>query len=381
MTNVVDFVALLPLRTSTGREIVAENYQNKLILYVPRSGKWGGGRESKKITINRFAATSDLFFEGLGLWIGEGGKSKGLYFGNSCPELLQRFLNLVERELGLSKSDFKVTLNVPRFANEIMTKKKWSNILQIPAENFTAVCVDPRINKEYAQVYLNSIVLVELMNKLFRTIKPEVSTNEKFASAFLRGLFAAEGQVALKEWGTLFYVSFSSIEEDLIAFTKKCLKLLRISSGKYMPKSKKFPIYGYRNFKRFRELGIHALHPEKREKFERGFANYKRVNVLDGEEARALILEQLASSPKTYDELAAALGKARTTIQAHHIPILEREGKVKCVGKRGHASLWAPAEDKITPPLNVNRAPCAEPMSFLCKSHTILRQAWASSAP
>jgi len=122
--------------------------------------------------------------------------------------------------------------------------------------------------------------------------------------------------------------------------------MLSITSGKYMSSSRKFPIYGWRNFKRFRELGIHILHPEKREKFERGFANYKRVNVLDGEEARTLILQQLTLGPKTYDELAAALGKARTTIQAHHIPILEREGKVRRVGKRGRAWLWAPAEDK-----------------------------------
>jgi hypothetical protein len=36
--------------------------------------------------------------------------------------------------------------------------------------------------------------------------------------------------------------------------------------------------------------------------------------------------------------------KARTTIQAHHIPILEKQGLVKLVGKRGQAWLWALAE-------------------------------------
>jgi predicted transcriptional regulator len=52
------------------------------------------------------------------------------------------------------------------------------------------------------------------------------------------------------------------------------------------------------------------------------------------------VLQQLASGPKTYDELAAALGKARTTIQAHHIPILEKRGLVRRAGKRGAAWLW-----------------------------------------
>jgi hypothetical protein len=79
--------------------------------------------------------------------------------------------------------------------------------------------------------------------------------------------------------------------------------------------------------------------PEKREKLERGFAAYERVNVLGGEEARRLILQELASGPKTYDELAVALGKACTTIQAHHIPILERRGLITRAGKRGQAWL------------------------------------------
>lgn len=62
--------------------------------------------------------------------------------------------------------------------------------------------------------------------------------------------------------------------------------------------------------------------------------NYERINVLHGEEARELILQQLASHPKTCNELATALGKARTIIQAWHMPILKREGRVKRIGKR-----------------------------------------------
>jgi DNA-binding transcriptional ArsR family regulator len=111
-----------------------------------------------------------------------------------------------------------------------------------------------------------------------------------------------------------------------------------------MPNGRKFPVYSYGDLKRFKELGIHTLHPEKREKFEQGFASYKRTNVLNGKEARKLILQQLASGPKTYDDLAAALGKARTTIQAHHIPILEKQGLVKRTGKREQAWLWTLAE-------------------------------------
>jgi len=341
MSDRTDLVTLLPLQTSTGRDIIAENHQDKLNLHVPRSKKWGGGRESKKITVNRFVVLDELFFEGLGLWVGEGGKSKGIYFGNTSQELMLRFLEFVEKKLGLSREMFKVTVNSPRCEADL--KERWSKILQIPMVNFTGVCLDTRINHEYAQVYLNSIILVELVKNLQEKLGQTISSTKECAVSFLRGMFAAEGQVALRRPSS-FHVTFSSTDLELVSFLKQCLQLVDISSGKYMSNGRKFPIYGYKNLKRFRELGIHTLHPEKRTKFECGFASYKRINVLDGEEARKVILQQLASGPKTYDDLAAALGKARTTIQAHHIPILEKQGLVKRAGKRKCAWLWALAE-------------------------------------
>jgi len=314
---------------------------SKVIVHVPPSHKWGGGRESKKIVLNRFMSLDDLFFEGLGLWVGEGGKNKGLYFGNSESELLLHFLKFVEEKLGLGRQEFKVTLNAPK--SEMNLKEKWSELLGIPLENFTNTCFDIRINREYAQLYLNSIILPELMKNMQERLGPAILSTKEYAVQFLRGMFAAEGQVALRKPSS-FHVMFASSDQKLVSFLKECLQLLGIKSGKYMPNGRKFPIYGYKSLKCFRELGIHTLHPEKREKLERGFASYKRVNVLDGEEARSLILQQLASGPKTYDDLAAALGKARTTIQAHHIPILEREGKVRRVGKRSQAWLFGLVE-------------------------------------
>jgi len=339
----VDITQIVPNKTSLGREINMFVDPNKVSMQVPPSHKWGGGKESKKIVINRFVQLDDLLFEGLGLWVGEGGKNKGLYFGNTSPELLLRFFKFVEEKLGLSREVFKVTINSPQHKADL--KERWSKILQIPTKNFTNICLDTRINHEYAQVYLNSIILAELMKNLQEKLGPMILSAKEYAVPFLKGMFAAEGQVALRKPSS-FHVTFSSTDLELVSFLKQCLQVVNIPSGKYMPNGRKFPIYGYKNLKCFRELGIHTLHPEKREKFERGFASYKRVNVLDGEEARALILQQLVSGPKTYDDLAAALSKARTTIQAHHIPILEREGKVKRAGKRGQAWLWAPAEGK-----------------------------------
>jgi hypothetical protein len=293
-------------------------------MYVESSHKWGGGKESKRATVNRFVTLDKLLFEGLGLWHGEGSKNKGIYFSNSNTQLVRHFLEFMEEKLGFSRASFKVTICTPNPDGLNEVKTKWSNLLEIPISNFTNVCNDSRINKENVQVYFNSVVLVELLRSLHEKLKPLVESSVEFAAAYLRGIFAGEGSVLLKKSGVLFHIDFATKDKESVQFYKRCLDRLGITHDKYIEKSLKFQIYGRRNFQRFKELGIHTLHPEKREKFERGFASYKRINVMDGDEARKLIFQQLASGPKTYDDLAVALGKARTTIQAHHIPILEK---------------------------------------------------------
>lgn len=343
---------IIQAQNTPNRKIVLEVEDDKIrIRSFPLRER--SGHCSKEIVLKRFVKLDDLFFEGMGLWRGEGGKKKGLYFGNSNPLLLRHFLRFAGK-LELHKEKFKVTVNLQKSSDPENTKEKWSEELSLPIQNFTHICVDVKIKKEYAQIYFNSVILAELMGRMYEDSKTFILHNRRACAHFLRGIFAAEGSILLKKSGVLHHITFSSKDSELIQLLEKCLSMLGMKPGKYMINGMNLQIYGLPNFKRFRELGIHTLHPEKRAKFEFGFANYKRTNVLHGEEARTLILQQLASGPKTYDELAAALGKARTTIQAWHIPILEREGRIKRAGKRGRAWLFAPAEDKISPPPNVN---------------------------
>lgn len=72
----IDIAQIVPAKTPLGREIVMSADSDKVITYIPPSHKWGGGRESKKVIINRFMLLDDLFFEGLGLWVGEEGKTR-----------------------------------------------------------------------------------------------------------------------------------------------------------------------------------------------------------------------------------------------------------------------------------------------------------------
>ncbi|MGC8816863.1 MAG: LAGLIDADG family homing endonuclease [Candidatus Hadarchaeum sp.] len=99
---------------------------------------------------------------------------------------------------------------------------------------------------------------------------------------FFAWCFAAEGSVILKKSGIIYHINFSSKDEEFIQFLKQCLSLVGVEANSYSIKGMNLQVYGLPNFRQFYIFNIHALHPEKREKFENGFASYKR-KVLDGD--------------------------------------------------------------------------------------------------
>lgn len=210
----MDFV---PKQTRFGLHIETKFLGEKIELCTWPSSGWEG---SKRVIVNRSLLLDDLFFEGLGLWEGDGGKSKGLYFGSSCPDLLVLFLRFVEEKLGIPREKFKVTMCVPPQVDK-WPRKRWSKMLGIPIQNFTNICHNAHLGREHAMAYYNSEILVEIMKNMLDNLKPVILSEERFATSFLRGMFAAEGSVVLKKSGVLFHISFSSKDGGLMALGQK----------------------------------------------------------------------------------------------------------------------------------------------------------------
>lgn len=335
----VDVAAVLPDWLEGGRRVEKiETGESLKVRVIKRAGR--GGSNSKGFILSRFLELDEFFFENLGLWEGEGGKHKGLYFGNISIEALLHFIKFSEDRIGVSRMQFNVTLNVPKIrGSEEETKREWSEKLSIPYENFTNICIDERINEEYAQLYVNGIIMSELMNNLHSKLMPCILERQEFAAAYLRGFIAAEAAVVLKEWGTVAHVSVANRNMDVISFVTECLALLGISRGKYFESSGSFPIHGKLNFDIVRKYELMRLNIKKNQKFEDGMNKFQRT-VFPGDKMESMILELLKSGPKTYDDIAIPLNKGRSTIQSHYVPILERKGMIRKSGKKGRAWLF-----------------------------------------
>lgn len=300
--------------------------------------------DQRKLFCHKRLSYGPVLFELLGLWVGEGSKGKGLYFGNTSEELLLHFLRSVEETLEFPRINFKVTVVLPwSVENEEEFKRKWSEILQIPLENFTNVSYRKQekiISKsEYIQVYFNSIILLELMNSFYEKLKPEILNNKEFTISFLQGVFSGEGGVVLNHRKRVHHVHLSNKNMKLIEFVTRGLEKLGIKRGKYFYESMKFPIYGRKNFEKLIEIKIFKLHPEKQIKLENGFSKYLRI-IERGEEVEIKILEQLLFKPMGYEELSKNLKKGRSTIQFTYIPKLIKKELVRYIGKKGRYMLF-----------------------------------------
>ena len=254
----VDVVKILPESLPNEKRFSIEKIdENKVEVYVPSNGL---GHDSKKFILSRFIELDELFFEGLGLWQGEGGKNKGLYFGNSCLELILHFLKFCEQKIDIKRGEFNVTMNISQILDsEQLAKNMYSKKLKIPIENFTNICIDERINKNYIQLYINGIVLCELMKNLHKKLEDVILQNCEYSVSYLRGVFAAEGSVLLKKWGTLSHVDFSSKDIEYINLLRKLLQNIGISSGEFQKQGFKFQIYNKRHFEKFKEFDLHSL--------------------------------------------------------------------------------------------------------------------------
>ncbi len=177
------------------------------------------------------------------------------------------------------------------------------------------------------------------MKTFHKKLKTVILTNKNFNASYLRGIIAAEGQIALKKWGTISFIAISSESISEIEWYKLCLSRLGISSGKYQPSTRKFPIYNRKNLTLVNSFKLCDIHPNKRQTFAFGFSRYSR-NVESSDDVIFRIMTLLTTSSKTYDEISQPLGKSRSVIQSHYIPILEKRGLIECAGKKKQALLF-----------------------------------------
>ena len=95
----------------------------------------------------------DVCMLGLGLYIGEGGKTEGITrIINSDPRVIKMVLRWFEIQFGIQKSNLKVRIHMYPDTHKEKAVEYWSKMLSIDRVYFSKSIVDTRTNKKVSHV-------------------------------------------------------------------------------------------------------------------------------------------------------------------------------------------------------------------------------------
>jgi len=340
--QILDILTILPEKLPCGYKILwKELSNNKIDLYVDKSG-FEGGSKAKSIKIKRFIPLGDLFFEGMGLWFGDGSKlSEGIQkifgFTNNQINLHKHFLSFSKQCLGINSEEFKARILIPKeLSNNIKEiEKEISNKLHIPISNFNKERIQ-KVSEPCLEIRICSTLLGLINNILLKKFKNTIYEN-KFVAGFLRGLIASEGCIHLGIRKRLKMVSIAAKEESERDFIRKLLLSLSIIPNKDGYAT--VLITGLSNFKIINKWNLCELHPIKNSKFKLGLKLIKK-EVFRKVEGKLWILKLLSTQTRTVRELSDLLNRTPGSIRNNHLIGLEKLGLVKRKGRINNCRIW-----------------------------------------
>ena len=281
----LDIRYFIPLKTYSNKSLYVFPYDSNssLIWYAI-----GGGAEH---IILRNLIDLEKIGELLGFYFGDGSTSEGLQsfrLTNSEPSTLIYSLQVLE-ELGIPRYFFKVQIIYS--SNKEVTKKiknrcikNWSRQLNIPRNNCISVNKSKALSESLrfgsARIFLDNNTLVEVILRgllpgiISRITKPKFKEDFLLLKGFLRGIFAAEGSVAISKDNRLSRVGLSFDPHSTEStFYRILLSHLGIQTSK--DKGNEFCIFRKSNFEKLKEIDLFRFHSTRKARFNSGLNNYK----------------------------------------------------------------------------------------------------------
>lgn len=290
--NVLDMTKVLPKKTLHGHPFVfQESPDGKIkITYVTQAGRHIPSL--KPAVVNKHIRVCKLFFEGLGLWTGDGHKTHSFGFTNSEPALIRKFLEFSDL-LGVDRSTYSwriLTPKLPASDEKEIQIDAFTRKIGLNKNQFKCFSLMP--NRNFVCIHLSEVssVLVYMIWAIFEHARQLMLFNPEWAAAYLRGVIAADGTVHLRKiFVTIKDVGIATTKIEFQKLFMDALKVLGIQSrcdrrGVYIE-----ALDGLEKAKEWRLL---SLHPAKQAKFDIGMKNFWQAR----ERTKYLVLKLLSQN-------------------------------------------------------------------------------------
>ncbi len=266
----IDITKILPERTPEGYPFIFEKPANGKvkITYIPPAGR------PKPVVMNRHIPPCELFFEGLGLWTGDGHKTHTFGFTNCEPALMRKFLEFSDF-LGIDENIYGwriLTPKLPADSEKEVQISIFADRIGLSKKRFKCFSLAP--NRNFVCIHLSTVskVLTCVVWAIFENAHPLILSDPRWAAAYLRGVVAADGTVHLrKDFATVKEIGIATTNTEFQKLFMGALKVLGIRSrcnrrGVYIE-----ALDGFEKAKAWRILN---LHPAKQAKFNAAMENF-----------------------------------------------------------------------------------------------------------
>lgn len=213
---------------------------NKIKVYYINKGR---GSSPKPFILPQTIFVDKEFIEAIAMYLGDGKLSaddKHLGFTSIDSDMVKFVLDFFVKRFNVSLKDFTVSINCKEFKKEILNR--WAKALDIPSSKFR-IQTTLRSRNPSCDLQLSGKVFRIIFEKILNEItSSDFLLNQQLRRAFLRGLFAAEGNIAVnykQNYIVCVQYCLGSHEKDLSSLIKKALDIEGITYNESIKKSDK----------------------------------------------------------------------------------------------------------------------------------------------
>lgn len=193
-----------------------------------------GGTDPRPFILPKLIDLDEEFAEAIGLYLGDGkttvNDAQHLDFSNKDCDIIIFMLRFFNKRLLASLKNMTISIKY-RHGNKRKALKKWSILLKIPEDKFK-ISYQSRNRHDTVAIQINSTILRKIFLRFINVSLEIIKYDKLLRRGFLRGYFAAEGNIGFKNTENyLEYIGFSynaSKETHLRDFCISCLNLENI---------------------------------------------------------------------------------------------------------------------------------------------------------
>lgn len=289
-----------------------------------------------KILIN------EEFIEGIGYYVGDGRIKidNGLSTINTNIETIKFFLRWIRKYFNAETKNIRINIFLPRSDfNVNYEKRKWAKLLKTDVNSIKKKYKFKNYHKTNIEVNYSRTIAKLVLDKLIPIIKEKCLTDKSSATAYIRGIMAAEGSPKHNAKSHHRSVHLKMKNKAEVKYVFKLLQFIGLTPSFLFSKQDNswlVMISGYDELKKLDEMDIFKFNNERREKLKQILNNYHHKQAKKGQ-VKKFYLAKLLEFERKYKKRCTAneLSKYLKRDKSRVITVLRKLQKNKLlVGER-----------------------------------------------